>query len=53
MTFELWVAEGAPTVFWLPAFYSPQSFLTALLQDHARQEHIEIDRLTFSFEFEE
>lgn len=45
------MAEGAPAVFWLPAFYSPQSFLTALLQDHARRDRIEIDRLTFSFEF--
>lgn len=53
VTFESWVAEGAPTVFWLPAFYSPQSFLTALLQDHARRDQIEIDRLVFSFEFED
>lgn len=45
------MADGAPTVFWLPAFYSPQSFLTALLQDHALRDRIEIDRLTFSFEF--
>ena len=29
--FENWVSDGPPTVFWLPGFYSPQSFLTAIL----------------------
>lgn len=52
-TFESWVSNGPPTVFWLPGFYSPQSFLTAVLQDHARRRHVEIDRLSFVFEFED
>lgn len=52
-TFERWIAEGPPPVFWLPGFFSPQSFLTAVLQDHARRHRAEIDRLTFAFEFQE
>ena len=38
-------------MFWLPCFFFPQAFLTAVLQDHARRFRYEIDRLCFTFEF--
>ena len=44
-TFERWVDDGPPLAFWLPGFFFPQAFLTAVLQDHARRERIEIDTL--------
>ena len=48
---DKWVAKGPPPVHWLPGFYSPQAFLTAVLQDHARRHSVEIDRLALGFEF--
>jgi len=43
--FERWVEDGPPLAFWIPGFFFPQAFLTAVLQDHARREKIEIDGL--------
>jgi len=48
---EKWMSEGPPPVHWLPGFFSPQAFLTAVLQDHARRHFVEIDRLVLNFEF--
>ncbi|RUS88172.1 hypothetical protein EGW08_004069 [Elysia chlorotica] len=39
-----------PTSFWLSAFFFPQGFLTAVLQNHARKESISVDSLTFRFD---
>ncbi|GFO34548.1 dynein heavy chain 1, axonemal, partial [Plakobranchus ocellatus] len=39
-----------PTSFWLSAFFFPQGFLTAVLQNHARRESISVDSLTFRFD---
>jgi len=49
--FETWIAEGVPSSFWLPGFYFPQSFLTSILQNHARKNYMQVDTLKFGFEF--
>eukprot|EP00079_Xenopus_tropicalis_P035681 XP_017949452.1 PREDICTED: dynein heavy chain 14, axonemal [Xenopus tropicalis] len=36
-----------PTSFWLSAFFFPQGFLTAVLQNHARMRGLSVDSLTF------
>ncbi|KAM3930843.1 dynein axonemal heavy chain 14 [Leptodactylus fuscus] len=36
-----------PSSFWLPAFFFPQGFLTAVLQNHARMRSVSVDSLTF------
>ncbi|XP_071789676.1 dynein axonemal heavy chain 6-like isoform X2 [Asterias amurensis] len=38
-----------PRSFWLPGFFFPQGFLTAVLQNHARREGVSVDSLTFDF----
>ena len=43
-----WVNKGQPAVFWFPGFFFPQSFLTAVLQSHARKHSLPIDRLSFA-----
>jgi len=40
-----WLEQGAPQAFWLSAFFFPQSFLTSLLQAHARSSRLPIDAL--------
>ncbi|KAG8519328.1 Dynein heavy chain 2, axonemal, partial [Galemys pyrenaicus] len=40
--------EGFPTRYWLPAFFFPQAFLTALLQDYGRAQGISTNALTFT-----
>ena len=42
---QVWCEEGKPSVFWLPAFYFPQSFLTGVLQTEARKKHVPVDCL--------
>uniref|UniRef100_A0A7M4E560 Dynein axonemal heavy chain 14 n=1 Tax=Crocodylus porosus TaxID=8502 RepID=A0A7M4E560_CROPO len=39
--------QGCPNQFWLPGFFFPQGFLTAVLQNYARQNGIPVDTLTF------
>eukprot|EP00775_Hariotina_reticulata_P007079 gene7079-7292_t len=39
---------GPPTSFWLPGFFFPQSFLTAVLQHHSRKSAVPVDQLGFS-----
>lgn len=48
-TFAAWATSGPPGVFWLPGFFSPTAFLTAILQQHARCHTVAIDCLDFSF----
>ncbi|ELU16870.1 hypothetical protein CAPTEDRAFT_116653 [Capitella teleta] len=38
-----------PRSFWLPAFFFPQGFLTAVLQEHARLIGVSVDSLAFDF----
>ncbi|CAL1542606.1 unnamed protein product [Lymnaea stagnalis] len=45
-------SETQPTTFWLSAFFFPQGFLTAVLQNHARKVGISVDSLEFKFEIE-
>jgi dynein heavy chain len=40
-----------PKLYWLPAFFFPQGFLTAVLQIHARKTKLPVDSLSFSFLF--
>ncbi|XP_056424426.1 dynein axonemal heavy chain 14 isoform X2 [Hyla sarda] len=37
-----------PSSFWLPAFFFPQGFLTAVLQNYARIKRVSVDSLTFT-----
>ncbi|XP_067420874.1 dynein axonemal heavy chain 14 [Emydura macquarii macquarii] len=39
--------QGNPSRFWLSGFFFPQGFLTAVLQNYARQNGISVDSLTF------
>ena len=45
-----WLQKGKPSSFWLPSFFFPQGFLTALLQQYARKYKKPIDVLSFAFE---
>ncbi|XP_063093605.1 dynein axonemal heavy chain 14 [Cavia porcellus] len=40
--------EAFPKRYWLPAFFFPQAFLAAVLQDHGRSQGVPTDSLTFS-----
>ena len=50
--FNKWIDEGAPKLFWISGFFFTHSFLTGVLQNYSRREHISIDQLEFSFAFE-
>uniref|UniRef100_A0A8C5LFK9 Dynein, axonemal, heavy chain 14 n=1 Tax=Jaculus jaculus TaxID=51337 RepID=A0A8C5LFK9_JACJA len=39
---------GFPARYWLPAFFFPQAFLTAVLLDYSRSHGISVDTLTFT-----
>uniref|UniRef100_A0A4W3JPJ3 Dynein heavy chain C-terminal domain-containing protein n=1 Tax=Callorhinchus milii TaxID=7868 RepID=A0A4W3JPJ3_CALMI len=41
--------QAQPCAFWLSGFFFPQGFLTAVLQNHARQHGIPVDTLTFTY----
>jgi dynein heavy chain len=47
----MWLIKGKLAAYWLPAFFFPQGFLTALLQNYARKYSIAIDALNFGFQF--
>ncbi|KAI3384925.1 hypothetical protein SNEBB_000114 [Seison nebaliae] len=44
-----WIRLGEPKCYWLPGIFFPQGFLTAVLQTHARQYSLPIDKLSFIF----
>ena len=48
-----WLTHGKIIKFWMPCFFFPQGFLTAILQEHARKKQIPIDELSFSFKIVE
>lgn len=50
---ENWLKEGNPLSYSLPYMFFPQGFLTGVLQTHARQYKIAIDRLSFTFQIME
>ncbi|XP_076039498.1 dynein axonemal heavy chain 7-like [Oratosquilla oratoria] len=47
---QTWYEKGQPRVIWLSGFFFTQSFLTGVLQNHARAHALEIDKLWFNFE---
>ena len=46
---RLWLHEGQPVAFSLPAFFFPQGFMTGTLQNHARKYQVAIDTLSFKY----
>ena len=47
--FRQWLQQGPPRDYWLSAFFFPQGFLTAVLQQHARSTGQPIDGLQWAF----
>ncbi|KAJ9459042.1 Dynein-1-beta heavy chain [Diplonema papillatum] len=47
---QSWFDDGAPAIYWLPGFFFPQAFLTGVMQNHARRQKLEIDKLDWDFE---
>ena len=45
-----WLKNGNPIGYWMPGMFFPQGFMTGVLQTHARQYKIAIDRLSWAFE---
>jgi dynein heavy chain len=48
--FSDWLLEGPPTIFWISGFFFTQSFVTGVLQNHARRHKLSIDSLKFTFD---
>jgi len=46
-----WIYEQQPIVFWLPMFANPRAFLSALLQNYARQTNTLVDNYEIRFTF--
>lgn len=48
-----WLRNGNPASYWMSGMFFPQGFMTGVLQTHARQYSIAIDRLDWAFEIME
>jgi dynein heavy chain len=46
---DSWITNGMPNVFWISGFVFPQAFLTASLQNFARQAKTPVDTVSFNF----
>lgn len=46
---KTWIEHGTPRIYWLPAFFSAQSFFVAVLQNYSRQHGIAYNLLTFDY----
>jgi dynein heavy chain len=46
-----WIMEGIPPLYWISGFFFPQGFLTAILQNFARQNQMPIDTVAFAYRF--
>ena len=42
---DKWLCQGPPSGFWLPGFFFPQGFMTAVKQQYSREHKIAIDNL--------
>ena len=51
--FENWISKGSPEVYWIGAFFYPQGFLVALLQNYARKKKISYDSVMFEHKVDE
>ncbi|KAM6217436.1 dynein axonemal heavy chain 14 [Rhynchocyon petersi] len=47
-TSQNYFPEGFPAKYWLPAFFFPEGFLAAVLQDFGRHQRVSVDMLTFT-----
>lgn len=45
---HLWVQHGPPAIWWLGGLFSPQGFLAAVLQRHARRFRVPVDALVIT-----
>ena len=45
-----WLRNGNPASYWMSGMFFPQGFMTGVLQTHARQYSIAIDKLDWAFE---
>ena len=48
--FQDWFETGIPAIHWLPSFFFVQSFLTAGLQNYARENRIPIDMVAYDYD---
>merc|ERR1712100_1013839 len=46
-----WVDSGIPKVYWISAFFFPQAFMTAALQNYARKKTFPIDTISMEHKY--